>query len=98
MEDRCSLGELGRRAKEDPRVRHLPYLGWSVILVPVDVMPSRSAARMLVGTFGGFEPDELVSLRARRFAFDGEPERTWWVIAVRSETMQQRGAPRRRNG
>jgi hypothetical protein len=85
--------ELGKRAKEDPRLRHFPFLGWSIVLVPVDVMPYRGAARMMIGTFYGFEPDEITDLRARRIAMKGENVRTWWVMAIPQAAVDRRARP-----
>ena len=89
---------LGRRAREDPRLRHFRSLGYSVVLVPAEVAPSRNVARMMIGTMYGFDPDEITSLRARRLALDGEPERTWWVMAIPTAAIDRRTAgPGRRN-
>lgn len=71
-------------------MRHFPSLGYSVVLVPMDVMPYRRAAAMLIGTMYGFTPDELVDLKARRIAMDGENIRTWWVFAVPKSAMDRR--------
>ncbi len=85
--------ELGRRAREDPRLRHFPWLGYSVVLVPMDVMPYRRAAAMMIGTFYGFKPHELIDLQARRIAMDGENVRTWWVFATPKEAVERRTRP-----
>lgn len=87
------LEELGRRAHEDPRLRHFPWLGWSVVLVPLDVIPSRSVAAFMIGTMYGFEPEELFDLRSRRFEFDDEPIRTWWVFAIPKSASDRRAKP-----
>jgi hypothetical protein len=88
--------ELGKRAREDPRLRHFPLLGYSIVMVPVDVMPYRGAARMMIGTMYGFEPDELIDLRARRHAMEGEAERTWWVMAIPQAAVDRRSRPARK--
>jgi hypothetical protein len=85
--------ELGKRAKEDPRLRHFPFLGWSVVLVPMDVFPSRIVARVFIGTFYGFEPDEVTDLRTRRITMKGENVRTWWVLAIPKAAMDRRARP-----
>lgn len=103
--ERKELKELeayGQRVRRAPRVRQLPYLGWSVLLLPIDVFPSRIVARVFVGTMFGFKPDEVEDLQARRFTFDDEDEepedrgqeRTWWVLAVRTPERWRSGASR----
>jgi len=70
-------------------MRHFPWLGYSVVLVPMDVMPFRGGAAMLIGTMYGFEPGDLTDLRARRIAMDGENVRTWWVFAIPKAAMDR---------
>lgn len=50
---------------------------WQIILVPLRLMPSRAASRVMVGTmFRDVTPESLYSLRVR--TIDGEPS---WVFA-----------------
>lgn len=50
---------------------------WQLIVVPLRLMPSRSASRVMVGTmFRDVFPETLYSLRVR--TIDGEPS---WVFA-----------------
>jgi len=50
---------------------------WQVILVPLRLMPSRSASRVMLGTvYRDIFPDTLYDLRVR--TVDGEPS---WVFA-----------------
>lgn len=103
---RRATKKVGRRVLEEPRFREFPYLGWTVFFVPMDLMtpaapyvPSmasglpRNIARMLIGELWGFEPEELTSLRARQIEFDGEPARTWWVIACPKAVADRRKKP-----
>lgn len=85
---RKKAAAIGRSVREEPRLRHFPWLGWSIVLVPMDVGGptlggvDRTVARMMIGTMYGFEAEELIPLRARRLAIDDEPARTWWVMAI----------------
>lgn len=98
--------EVGRRVLEEPRFREFPYLGWVVFFVPMDLLTPaapyipvmagglpRNIARMLIGEIWGFTPEDLVGLRARRIKFDGEQERTWWVIACPKAVADRRKKP-----
>lgn len=79
-----------QRLRDAVRVRHFPYLGWATVLVAVDMIEFRGAARMYIGTWYGFEPDEVIELRARRMAMEGEPERTWWVLAIPESAIERK--------
>lgn len=83
---------FGRAAREDPRVRHFPFLGWSVFCFPVDLFEFRIVARMVMITMHGFVSEELYDLRARRLTMDEEPERTWWLIAIPAAAIKRRWA------
>jgi hypothetical protein len=80
--EEMALAVLGRRARDEPRMRHFEKLGWTLILIPVDLFGSRLEARLYMETWLDLKPEELRTLRARRITMDGEPERTWWVTAV----------------
>lgn len=73
-------------------MRDFPSVGWTVVLVPLDLIESRTVARMLIGTFYGFEPDKIINLRARRLAMDGEPSRIWWIMAIPKAAVDRRRA------
>lgn len=90
------LAAFGRRVKRAPRIRHFPFLGgWAVVLVPLDVIESRIVARVYIGTMYGFEPDELIDLRARRLAVGRRRNvRTWWVMAVTPEAAARQRKPK----
>jgi hypothetical protein len=96
---RKKAAAIGRSVREEPRLRHFPWLGWSIVLVPMDVGGptlggvDRTVARMMIGTMYGFEPEELIPLRARRLAIDDEPERTWWVMAIPKAAVERRSRP-----
>jgi hypothetical protein len=69
----------------------LPWLGYSVLLIPMDVMPYRRAAAMMFGTFHGLGPDDMIDMQTRRRDFeDGDGERTFLVFAVRSSLIEER--------
>lgn len=76
---------------ESPRTRRFPFLGgWSVVLLPLDLFPSRTVARVFFGTMYGFKPEDLIDLRARRLTLeDDEQERVWWVIAVTPQALRR---------
>jgi hypothetical protein len=103
---RRATKEVGRRAREEPRFREFPYLGWTLFFVPMDLLTPaapyvpvmagglpRNIARMLIGEMWGFGPDDLISLRERRIQFEGEEERTWWVIACPKAVADRRKKP-----
>lgn len=77
-----SNDDYGRRLREDVYMRHFRWLGWAVILVPLDLIEDRGVARMFFGTWYRFKPEEVIELRARRLTMEGEEERTWWVLAI----------------
>jgi hypothetical protein len=88
-----------KRITEAPLLRTFPFLGgWGVVFMPMDVFEYRGMARMFIGTFFGFKPDELIPLQARRHLPDQPPERTFWAIAVEPSAMRrwQRRAARSR--
>jgi hypothetical protein len=70
------------RVMNAPRIRHFPWLGWTVVCVPLDVFEYAGVARMWFGTWMGFEPEDIHVLRARRLGIDDEPDRTWWVLGI----------------
>lgn len=85
-----ALAAIGLRALKEPRIRRFPFLGWAIVLVPLDVFESRTVARMWIGTMYSFEPDEVWDLRARRIAVDDEPERTWWVLGIPLSAIERK--------
>ena len=89
VQDRLTgMAALEHQAIRNPRTRHFPRLGWSVIEIPMDVMPYRLVAEFALSKVYGFAPDEMYCLRARRL---GEsPDRTWWLIAVETAALEHR--------
>lgn len=71
-------------------MRAFPTLGWTLFLVPIDLLETRIVARVFMRTILGFKDVEIVDLRARRLTMEGEAERTWWVMAIRSADVENR--------
>ena len=78
---RKRTAKLGKRLRTDLWMREFRPLGWTVILVPLDLFESRFLAGFFVNEWYGFASEDIHELRARRVVVKGK-ERTFWLFAI----------------